>query len=89
MRGSISMSMALVCHRAGDFCRCVCVGGGGQGFMRGSVSMSIAFVLAVVLVARAETCLLWVVPVPIHITIHPSVSILMMDDRHPCLSPLY
>ena len=28
MRGSVSMSMALVCHRAGDFCRCV---GGGAG----------------------------------------------------------
>ena len=30
MRGSVSMSMALVCHRAGDFCRCG-VGGGVAG----------------------------------------------------------
>ena len=29
MCGSVSMSMALVCHRAGDFCRYR--GGGGAG----------------------------------------------------------
>ena len=29
MRGSVGMSMASVCHRVGDFCRCR--GGGGAG----------------------------------------------------------
>ena len=28
MRGSVGMSMASVCHRVGDFCRCR---GGGAG----------------------------------------------------------